>query len=124
MAVTEYLRAAAAQLRRAAQASKSEADDLRRELTLREQELKKTIDGLRGSIQQRGQDLLRIEDNPASNALKAVETGAIAAMEKQIHNLQHTFETERQQMLQLVQQKEIQMNDLNGQASNFENQQG
>ena len=123
MAVGEYLRAAAGQLRRAAIAAKSEADDIRRDIVLREQDVNKTIDSLRRNMQQRGQELFRIEGNDSSG-LKADITGAIAAMEQEIKTLQQSFERERQQMLRVAQQKETTMNNLNSQANSFENQAG
>lgn len=121
MAIGEYLKAAAAQLRRAAQAARTEGDDLRRKVSEAEREMTKTVDQLKQTIRQRHVDIkkLQTQNNPA---FTATETTLVVSLEQEIKKIQQGFERERQQILQEIQHRENQVNELNGKASDFEQQ--
>lgn len=124
MAIGEYLKAAATQLRQAAAASKSEGDELRRQITLREQEVTRSINSLKQHIRGRRQELRTLNVRSANDALKAAEITAVTSLEQEIKNIQQALEKERQAILQEIQVRENQINELNNKAGDFERQAG
>ena len=116
--IGDYLRMAAAQLRRAAVARKDETANLRREMSQREQDVHRMIDDLKRVIDSRQRQIGAI-DNAAIKAERAAE---ITKLNNEIKVLQSDFDREKQRINQELQWKEGQVDDLNSQAVNFERQ--
>jgi DNA repair exonuclease SbcCD ATPase subunit len=116
--ISEFLKSAASQLRRAAEERKREVDDLRSQIKIKEQEMRSRIADISQNEQVRNTQMLQSEINSAQ---KAVVAGEIANLEKEKTELKHSFDHFKRGMEQRARQMEQQINDLNQQASSFEN---
>lgn len=116
MPIGEYLKIAAAQLRRAANVSRDEAQELRRSLTIKEQETSRTVTSLQN---QRSRLQSHISSEGDSNA--ALALGAqLVGYEKEIKEAQAELEKFRQSVNEEIRAKESQFGNLNQEATNFE----
>jgi predicted RNase H-like nuclease (RuvC/YqgF family) len=118
MPIGDYLKTAAAQLRRAALVRRDETQDLRREITTREQEVSRQINDLRKVMDQ----LQRNMGATQNSAISAAMVSEKNALEQQIRDLQSNLEREKQRINQEIQWKESQVGTLNNQATDFERQ--
>lgn len=120
MAIGDYLKVAAAQLRRAALARRDETQDLRRQLTLREQEVSKSAN----TIKTQKDNLQRNIMTQTDSNIRAQMSAEAAALDQQIRDLNSNLEREKQRINQEIQWKEQQVGSFNNQATDFERQAG
>lgn len=118
MPIGDYLKQAAAQLRRAALARRDETQDLRRLITTREQETSRTVNELRNAISRLQVD---VRSNPDPH-IAGQMANEVAALEQQIRDTQANLEREKQRINQEIRWKEDQYGNLNQQAVDFERQ--
>jgi signal transduction histidine kinase len=118
MPIGDYLKLAAAQLRRAALVRRDESQDLRRAITQREHEVSKNISDLRNTIG----NLQRTAAGSTNAAQSALMISEINSLEQQIRDLQSNLEREKQRLNQEIKWKEGQVGTLNNQATDFERQ--
>jgi hypothetical protein len=118
MPIGDYLKVAAAQLRRAAVARRDETQDLRRSITQREQDVSKTIQDLKTTMDHLRREMSSARDSDIKGQM-AVERQAI---EQQIRDVQSNLEREKQRINQEIHWKEQQVGSFNNQATDFERQ--
>lgn len=118
MSVGDYLKQAAAQLRRAAQAQQSESTDVRRSISNREQEVSKTVNDLQKQIALKR----ALSGSAPDDTTRALIQTEINRQQQEIRTVQNDFEQEKQRMNDVVKAMEQQQVDLNSQANNFERQ--
>lgn len=118
MSVGEYLKQAAAQLRRAATASRQEADDARRNITLLEQEVSRQV----SSLENNRNDARREAAENHIPVGRIADAGVAREIDQQIKKIQTDMEQQKQQLNQQIQNKLNLERDLNSRASDLERQ--
>jgi hypothetical protein len=116
MAVGEYLKVAAAQLRRAAQARKAEADDLRKEINHKDQEKRDNLRNLQGEERVRQVAVASQDDSGMRN----LHMRELMELKGQESITEREYEKLKQDMAQQVSIAEGDANDLLQRASDLE----
>lgn len=120
MAAGEYLKVAAANLRRAAQARKAEADEARRTVIRTDQETQSEVSSITNQIRLLQVQLSKIEEQ----AQKSIVYNQIRNLQSKIDELKQQAERHKQQIAQDAGNKEGDVNGLNSQASDLERRAG
>jgi predicted RNase H-like nuclease (RuvC/YqgF family) len=118
MAIGDYIKQAAAYLRRAAVAQKNQTDELRRQITYQEQEIGKRIAELNNDINQRQREIALVDND----AIRAERLHEVVQLNDAIKQLRHELEKHKQQLNQQIQQGQTSIDQLNLHANNFERQ--
>lgn len=113
----EYLKQAAASIRRAAEARKSEIDQLRHDVDIEEKEVNNTIENIKKELSIKGRLVLQPD---IENITKNVILKEIDKFNSDISTIQHDFNKNKEVKLAAVQSMEGDVNNLLSQASNFE----
>jgi hypothetical protein len=118
MAIGEYLKQAAGQLRRAALVRKTESDDLRRSIAAQEQEMSKQMNHIKEQIA-----AIEAESRRADNEVKrALKHDEVKRLQQHLKDMHAEFERQKQSLVQTTKMMDQQYADLNNQASQFERQ--
>lgn len=120
MAMREYLKSAAAQLRRAAQARKDEMDGLRRDMQNLESSIGSQINDLRRQEQLRSSQSLGV-DTPDERNRQMAEITRLKNEESEMRN---DVKNRKDETSQIMKQMESDVNRLNQQAADLEKQAG
>jgi hypothetical protein len=117
MAIGDYLKIAAAQLRRAAVECKQLSIEVRREMDQRSRDVVKEMDAI--------EDAIRVKQAQVNNSrmtpiMRAERLREVNELKKQLQDIKRDFELEKKRMQGEVVLKEQDMNDLENQARTFE----
>ena len=118
MTITDYLKIAATQLRRASDACKYEIGDLRRTVVNREQDTSKKANQLKAELAEREVEIRKAEDD----TLRALHKNQVSGIQKTISQVKDDFENEKQQKLNRIREVEQLQQDLSEQANKLERQ--
>ncbi len=118
MSVGDYLKQAAAQLRRAAQAQKGATQGLRKEISQHEHDINKRIAELKSEVSFHQREL-NFLDNTAIKAERLIE---INRRNDEIKELQKALDQEKTRVEREIQLRESSVEELGSQAANIERQ--
>jgi chromosome segregation ATPase len=121
MPAGEYLRVAAAQLRRAAVVLKQDADQARVQIGNKEREVASRISGLERQMQQKSSDIASTQNDPTANHLREARMREMQELTKQVEGAKHELDSHRSNMNQEAHYIEERMNQLTQKAVELEN---
>ena len=121
MAAGEYLKLAAANLRRAALTMQQNIADLRHDLTHSEQSIRQQIDEMNRRINDHNQQMARADKSDESRAEHLREN---MHLDSEIVNRKHELNRYREQIQQQIINQQREIEGLNSQASQLEQRAG
>jgi uncharacterized protein YgbK (DUF1537 family) len=116
MPIGSHLKIAAEQLRNAAQERRREADEMRSDLVIHEQEIKSRISSIEDEIQRKSAALLSRE---LDDHLKVAITRNIDELRKEKAEIERALNEQKANVDRMVREKMSHINDLNAQADQF-----
>lgn len=116
MPIGSHLKIAAEQLRSAAQERRREADEMRSDLVIHEQEIKSRISSIEDEIQRKSAALLSRE---LDDHLKVAITRNIDELRKEKAEIERALNEQKANVDRMVREKISHINDLNAQADQF-----